>query len=97
MIDPGVCSALRAASPCTSASASHVEDGFNLAFFHNTQHVGSGKIALCYVSTADANNLFSMIESASYPRLYVPNQGSLAKESHVRAPQLYSLVGRCTR
>ena len=99
LIDPGVGSALRAVSPCTSASASPAaEDGRKLTFFHDTQRFGSGKIALCNVSTADAKNLFSIIESSSYPWLYIPNQLPRQTDgTQVRGLQLCSWVGRCTR
>ena len=95
LIDPGVGSALRAVSPCTSASASPAEDGCKLTFFHDTQRFGSGKIALCNVSTADGKNLFSIIESSSYPRLYIPNGiNSLAKQTGLKYEPCNFVRGR---
>lgn len=43
LIEPGVGSALRAASPFTSASAASAEDRCKLTFFHDSQHFGFGK------------------------------------------------------
>ena len=43
LIEPGVGSALRAASPSTSASAASAEDRCKLTFFHDSQHFGFGK------------------------------------------------------
>ncbi|PTU17963.1 hypothetical protein P175DRAFT_0444972 [Aspergillus ochraceoroseus IBT 24754] len=40
LIDQGVGSALRAASPCTAASAASAEDRCKLTFFHDSQHFG---------------------------------------------------------
>ncbi|KAJ5678682.1 hypothetical protein N7462_006926 [Penicillium macrosclerotiorum] len=44
LIDPGVGSALCAASPFTSASAAISEDRCKLTYFHDSQHFGLGKI-----------------------------------------------------
>lgn len=46
LIDPGVGSALRAASPSTSASASRAEDRCKLTFFHDSRHFGFGKLSV---------------------------------------------------
>lgn len=43
LIDPGVGSALCAASPFTSASAARAEDRCKLTFFHDSRHFGFGK------------------------------------------------------
>lgn len=40
LIEPGVSSALRAASPFASASAARAEDRCKLTFFHDSQHFG---------------------------------------------------------
>lgn len=47
LIDPGVGSALRAASLFTSASAIRAEDRCSLTFFHNSRHFGFGKLSVC--------------------------------------------------
>jgi hypothetical protein len=44
LIDPGVGSALRAASPFTSASI-RAEDRCSLTFFHDSRHFGFGKLS----------------------------------------------------
>lgn len=46
LIDQGVGSALRAASPCTSDSAASAEGRCKLTFFHDSQHFGFGKLSL---------------------------------------------------
>jgi hypothetical protein len=47
LIDPGVGSALRAASPFASASASRAEGRCKLTFFHDSRHFGFGKFPVC--------------------------------------------------
>lgn len=42
LIDQGLGSALRAASPCTSASTASAEGRCKLTFFHDSQHFGFG-------------------------------------------------------
>lgn len=50
LIDPGVGSALCAASPFASASASRAEDRCKLAFFHDSRHFGFGNSPVCKIS-----------------------------------------------
>jgi hypothetical protein len=47
LIEQGVGSALRAASPFISASAASAEDSCKLTFFHDSQHFGFGTLAVC--------------------------------------------------
>ena len=99
LIDPGVGSALRAVGHTSRLLLPVLlKMDVNLHFSMTRNTLGSGKIALCNVSTADANNLFSMIKSSSYHRLHIPNQ--LLRQTdgtQVRALQFCSLAGRCTR
>lgn len=46
LIEQGVSSALRAASPYTADSAAGAEDRCQLTFFHDSQHFGFGKLSL---------------------------------------------------
>lgn len=75
LIDPGVGSALCAASPFTSASAACAKDRCKLTFFHDSQHFGFGKLSVwkSFIYLV-LRSLFSMLGSSSYPRLYVPSQ-----------------------
>ncbi|EGC47715.1 conserved hypothetical protein [Histoplasma capsulatum var. duboisii H88] len=45
LVEPGVGSALHAASPVTSASAANAEDRCKLTFFHDSQHFGFANFA----------------------------------------------------
>ena len=72
LIDPGVGSALCAASPIASASAASIEDKCELTFFHDSQHFGFGKTPVC--GSLCVNGPFSMLGSSNYPRLHVPSQ-----------------------
>ena len=47
LIEPGVGSALRAASPYISASAASTEERCKLTYFHDSQYFGFGKISMC--------------------------------------------------
>ena len=46
LIEQGVGSALRAASPFISASAASAEDRCKLTFFHDSQHFGFGTLSV---------------------------------------------------
>lgn len=46
LIEPGIGSALRAASPFASASAARAEDRCKLTFFHDSRHFGYGKLSV---------------------------------------------------
>ncbi|CAG8217649.1 unnamed protein product [Penicillium salamii] len=75
LIEQGVGSALRAASPFTLASAASAEDRCKLTFFHDSQHFGFGKLSLCESFMQPMLTIcFSLLGSSSYPRLYVPSQ-----------------------
>jgi hypothetical protein len=75
LIEQGVGSALRAASPYIPASTASAEEKCKLIFFHDSQHFGFGKLLVRKsFFTAKANNMFSLLGSSSYPRLYVPSQ-----------------------
>lgn len=52
LIDSGVGSALCAASPFTSASASRAEDRCKLMVSHNTQHFGFGKLSVDFYTAS---------------------------------------------
>lgn len=47
LIEQGVGSALRAASPYISASAASAEERCKLRFFHDLQYFGFGKLSVC--------------------------------------------------
>jgi hypothetical protein len=47
LIEQGVGSALRAASPFISTSAASAEDRCKLTFFHDSQHFGFGTLSVC--------------------------------------------------
>lgn len=59
LIEPGVGSALRAASPRTSASAASAEDKCKLTFFHDSQHFGFGKLSVRGLLSSGPNSLFN--------------------------------------
>ena len=75
LIDPAVGSALHAASPVASASATSIEDRCKLTFFHDSKHFGFGKVSPCQcvgVCTAGVNCPFvfnaRIIELSPYTR-----------------------------
>lgn len=74
LIGTGVGTALCAASPFTSTSAASAEDRCKLTFFHDSQHFGFGLMPFCPIFRAIINSFLSLLESPSYPRLYVPSQ-----------------------
>lgn len=88
LIEPGVGSALRAASPFTSASPASAEDTCKLTFFHDSQHFGFGKLSVRGGRSAGLT-VCSMPESSSYPRLYVPSQIPRQTESNTSSATLF--------
>ncbi|KAJ5796190.1 uncharacterized protein N7518_004730 [Penicillium psychrosexuale] len=80
LIEQGVGSTLRAASPFISASAASAEDSYQLTFFHDS-------VRESY--SAEANSLFSLLGSTSYPRLYVPSQISRQTELNISPATLF--------
>ncbi|KAJ6097000.1 hypothetical protein N7486_007746 [Penicillium sp. IBT 16267x] len=76
LIDPGVGTAIRAASPFTSPSAASAEGRCKLTFFHDSQHFGFGRSS-------------SRRGSSSYPRLYVPSQMPRQTESNTSSATLF--------
>lgn len=75
LIDPGVGNALRAASPFTSTSVASAEDRCKLTFFHDSQHFGFVKLAVCEIYTANVNKsvLNARIIELSPPLCPSPN------------------------
>lgn len=88
LIEPGVGSALRAASPFISASATSAEDRCKLTFFHDSQYFGFGKLSVYRVSLAGLT-VYSTPESSSYPRLYIPSQIPRQTESNTSPATLF--------
>lgn len=88
LIEPGVSSALRAASPFASASAARAEDRCKLTFFHDSQHFGHGKSSVPWVCLAGLT-VCSIAESSCYPRLYVPCQIPRQTESNTSPATLF--------
>lgn len=98
LIEPGVGNAFRAAalhtaSPSVSASAACADDRCKLTFFHDSQHFGYGKYIRSWGLSSRSNILYSITESASYPRLYVPCQMPTQTASNTSPATLF-LVGK---
>ena len=74
LIDPGVGTALRAASPFTSASAASAEGRCKITFFHDLQYFGFGIMPIYQIFRAVIDSFLSLLGPSSYPRLYVPSQ-----------------------
>lgn len=85
------CSALRAASPFTSASAASAEDRCKHTFFLDSQHFGFGKLSVRGGCPAGLTVCW-MQESSSYPRRYVPSQIPRQTESKT-SPATFFLSG----
>lgn len=62
LIDTGVGTALRAASPFTSASAASAEDRCKLTFFHDSRHFGFGLRPICQIFRAVIDSFLRIIE-----------------------------------
>jgi hypothetical protein len=78
LIDLGVGSALRAASPFTSASAASTHDRCKLPFFHGSQYFWFGKLSVCEIHIIGVNkSVFNpRIVELSPPLCPKPNPSS---------------------
>ena len=88
LVESGVGSALRAASPFPSVSAARAEDRCKLTFFHDSQYFGFGKLSV-RGGCLSGLTVCSMPESSSYPRLYVPCQIPRQTESNTSPATLF--------
>ncbi|CAG8930241.1 unnamed protein product [Penicillium salamii] len=94
LIEIGVGDALRAASPFISTSVASAEDRCKITFFHDSQHFGFGTSSMCErFYPTEANTLFSLLGSSTYPRLYIPNQLPRQTESNT-SPATLLLDGK---
>ena len=88
LIDPGVGTAIRAASPFTSPSAASAESRCKITFFHDSQHFGFGRSSSCLGFIQPSLTLCSRCQDHRVIPASMFQVTCLVRQSQIQALQL---------